>query len=55
MKPLGPATSNIDQQDNASNVNEVQPNSSPTSENQTAPTSFLDPLINPFKELFGIK
>ena len=37
------------------NGNQVQPNSSPTSENQTAPPSFLDPLINPFKELFGIK
>ncbi len=52
---LGPATSNIDQQGNASNVNVVQPASSPTPQNQTAPASFLDPIINPFKELFGIK
>ena len=49
------ANTNVNQQDNTSNGNQVQPNSSPTSENQTAPPSFLDPLINPFKELFGIK
>ncbi len=53
--PINPTTTNVNQQDNASNVNEVQPNISPTSENQTAPPFFLDPLINPFKELFGIK
>ncbi len=51
---ISPATSNIDQIENASNVNEVQPTSSPTPQNQTAPTSFLDPIINPFKDLFGI-
>ncbi|MDF0679663.1 MAG: hypothetical protein P0116_01715 [Candidatus Nitrosocosmicus sp.] len=52
---ISPATSNVNQLDNGSNVNSVQPGSSPTSDNQTAPPSFLDPLINPFKELFGIK
>ena len=52
---ISPATSNVNQQNSGSNVNEVQSNSGPTSENQTAPPSFLDPLINPFKELFGIK
>jgi hypothetical protein len=49
------ATSTIDQQDNTSIVNEVQPSSSPTAENQTNPTAFLDPIINPFKQLFGLK
>jgi hypothetical protein len=52
---ISPATSNIDQQDDSSIVNQVQPNSSLTLENQTAPPFFLDPLINPFKELFGIR
>ena len=52
---ISPATSNIDQQDDSSIVNQVQPNSSFTLENQTAPPFFLDPLINPFKELFGIR
>ena len=52
---ITPVTTDINQQNNASNVNEAQPISSPTSENQTAPPSFLDPLINPFKQLFGIK
>ena len=52
---ISTANTNVNQQDNTSNGNQVQPNSSPTSENQTAPPSFLDPLINPFKELFGIK
>ena len=52
---ISPATSDVNQQNSGSNVNEVQSNSGPNSENQTAPPSFLDPLINPFKELFGIK
>jgi hypothetical protein len=52
---ISTANTNVNQQDNTSNGNQVQPNSSPTSENQTVPPSFLDPLINPFKELFGIK
>ena len=52
---INPITTNVNQQNNTSNVNEVQPNPSSPSENQTAPPSFLDPLINPFKQLFGIK
>ena len=38
-----------------SNLNEGQANTGPSSVNQTAPPSFLDPIINPFKQLFGIK
>jgi hypothetical protein len=52
---ISTANTNVNQQDNTSNGNQVQPNSGPTSENQTVPPSLLDPLINPFKELFGIK
>ncbi len=52
---INPIATNVNQQNNTSNVNEVQPNPSSPSENQTAPPSFLDPLINPFKQLFGIK
>jgi len=50
-----PATPNEGQQDNTSNANDIQSSSSPSTENQTAPSSFLDPIINPFKELFGLK
>ena len=46
---------NVNQQDNISNLNEGQSNRGPTSVNQTAAPSFLDPIINPFKQLFGIK
>jgi hypothetical protein len=49
------ATSTIDQQDNTSIINEAQPNPGATTENQTNPTAFLDPIINPFKQLFGLK
>ncbi|TVP41201.1 DUF4573 domain-containing protein [Candidatus Nitrosocosmicus arcticus] len=49
------ATPNEGQQDNTSNANDIQSSSSPSTENQTTPTSFLDPIINPFKELFGLK
>jgi len=50
-----PSASNEGQQNNTSNANDIQSSSSPSTENQTAPTSFLDPIINPFKELFGLK
>jgi hypothetical protein len=55
IETISTANTNVNQQDNTSNGNQVQPNSGPTSENQTVPPSLLDPLINPFKELFGIK
>ncbi|HKR72926.1 MAG TPA: hypothetical protein VJR94_02320 [Candidatus Nitrosocosmicus sp.] len=41
------------QRDNVSSVS--MPSPTPTSQSQPSPTAFLDPIINPFKELFGLK
>jgi hypothetical protein len=32
-----------------------QTNGQPVNQNQSNPTSFLDSIVNPFKQLFGIK
>ncbi|MDQ2684482.1 MAG: hypothetical protein M3Y25_01410, partial [Thermoproteota archaeon] len=42
------------QQDNLTEGNVTLP-PQPNSPNQSSPISFLDPIVNPFRELFGIK
>jgi hypothetical protein len=43
------------EQVNVTTTNIPQSTSEQSSQNQPSPTAFLDPIINPFKELFGIK
>jgi len=43
------------EQVNVTTTNTPQSTSEQSSQNQPSPTAFLDPIINPFKELFGIK
>jgi hypothetical protein len=45
----------IQDQINMSNNNVPSATSGTATQNPSSPTAFLDPLINPFKELFGIK
>ncbi|HYF99702.1 MAG TPA: hypothetical protein VD815_06395, partial [Candidatus Saccharimonadales bacterium] len=49
-----PSQRQTQQQDNSTEGNVTLP-PQPNSPNQSSPTSFLDPIINPFRELFGIR
>ena len=52
---INQAPSNLNQPTTTSNLNEGQSNTGSASVNQSTQPSFLDPIINPFKQLFGIK
>jgi hypothetical protein len=56
---IAPTPQGIQQQDNlsANTTPPTEPQSTPepSPPSQSSPTAFLDPIINPFKELFGIK